>query len=214
MPEIMRTARWVGIAALIITYAALVHHVNASAQASMLGATLAVAPVIVIGLTLACNPDSRLGGLFLLVVTGIASWAGWPLIEHHSGFIFWMQDVSLMLILCMTFGRTLLAGRKPLCVYFAEMIHGPLEPAHAHYARRVTWAWVVFFGTMALTSTLLFFFAPLASWSIFVNFLTLPLVALMFMIEYWVRRRAIPDMPPGHILDAVRAYLHTSARTF
>ncbi|MEO8417469.1 MAG: hypothetical protein ABI475_01945 [Methylophilaceae bacterium] len=214
MPAFIRTARRVGIAALIITYAALVHHVNASGQASMLGALLAVAPVIAISLTLACNPSSRLGGLSLLAGTGIVAWAGWSLIEHHSGFIFWMQDVSLMLILFMTFGRTLLAGRKPLCVYFAEMIHGPLQPSHEHYARRVTWAWVVFFGLMALTSTLLFFFAPLANWSIFVNFLTLPLIALMFMIEYRVRRRVIPDMPPGHILDAVRAYLNTSARTF
>lgn len=214
MPGIIRTARWAGIAALIITYAALVHYVNASGQASMLGALLALAPVIVISLTLAWNSSSRPAGLALLGVTCIVSWAGWSLIEHHTGFLFWIQDVSLMLILFMTFGRTLLAGRKPLCVYFAEMIHGPLAPSHELYARRVTWAWVMFFGMMALTSTLLFFLAPLAIWSIFVNFLTLPLVALMFIIEYWVRQRAIPDIPHGHILDAVRAYLNTSARTF
>ena len=214
MPEIIRTARGIGIAALIVTYAVLVHYVNASGQASMLGAMLAVAPVIAISLTMALNSSSRPAGLVLLGMTCIASWAGWSLIEHHAGFIFWIQDVSLMLVLFMTFGRTLLAGRKPLCVSFAEMIHGPLEPSHEHYARQVTWAWVVFFGMMALTSTLLFFLAPLAIWSIFVNFLTLPLVALMFIIEFWVRRYAIPDIPSGHILDAVRAYLNTSARTF
>jgi hypothetical protein len=45
-----------------------------------------------------------------------------------------------------------------------------------------------------------------------VNFLTLPLVALMFMVEFMVRRRVLADLPTGHILDAVRAYLNNSAR--
>jgi uncharacterized membrane protein len=98
-------------------------------------------------------------------------------------------------------------------VHFAEMINGgglPLE--HECYAHKVTVAWVAFFAIMIIASTLLFFMAPLAIWSIFVNFLTLPLVALMFTVEFMVRHRVLVGLPSGHILDAVRAYLNNSAR--
>ncbi len=49
-------------------------------------------------------------------------------------------------------------------------------------------------------------------WSVFDNFLTLPLVALMFIAEHWVRRRVFPKMRHAHILDAVWAYRYSTAR--
>ena len=69
----------------------------------------------------------------------------------------------------------------------------------------------VFFATMAIVSSLLFFLAPLAVWSAFVNFLTLPLVALMFVAEFLVRRRVLAETS-GAPLDALRAYLNRSSR--
>ena len=65
---------------------------------------------------------------------------------------------------------------------------------------------------MALASTGLFFLAPLATWSVFANLLTLPLVALMFIGEYWVRWWVLPEMRHMHIFDAVRAFRNTPAR--
>ena len=115
-----------------------------------------------------------------------------------------------MLLLLTTFARTLLPGRKPLCVHFAEIINGgDLPIAHECYAYKVTIAWVIFFAVIILASTVLFFFAPLATWSFFVNFLTLPLVALMFIAEFLVRRQVLTDLPAGNVLDAVRAYLNS-----
>src|SRR5436305_12687031 len=148
----LAVARVTGIAALIIIYAVLVHYVNATGQASGLGAVLAIIPLLLIGLTMACSRGSRLAGLVLLAVTLIASWAGWPLIRNHSAYIFWLEDASVMLILLATFGRTLLHGHTPLCVAFARMVHGPLLPVHERYARQVTIAWVIFFGLMATVS--------------------------------------------------------------
>lgn len=206
MPDLLRIARGAGAATLIVVYAVLVHHVNVSAPAGWLAAGLALAPLFAIGLALAWNAAARVLACLLLAIAGCACWAVWPVIARHAGLLFWLQDVSLMLALFVTFGRTLLPGRKPLCVHFAEMLHGPLAPAHQHYAQRVTVAWVMFFGTMALLSTLLFFLAPLATWSVFVNFLVLPLVALMFMLEFIVRRLVLSDAGAGHILDAVQAY--------
>lgn len=213
MPDIIRTARWLGIAAFVATYAALVHRVNVSGPAGMLGALLAAMPLFAIGLALAWSFRARLAGLLLLAVSGIIFWAAWPAIARHSGFLFWMQDAGLLLTLLFTFGRTLLAGRQPLCVAFAEMVHGPLTPVHERYAQRVTVTWTVFFGVMAATSTVLFFLAPLAVWSVFANFLVLPLVALMFVAEYLVRRRVLTGMASGRMFDAVQAYLKSSART-
>jgi uncharacterized membrane protein len=211
--EILRTVRFAALAALLVTYALLVHHVNASGQASVLGATLALVPLAILGLALALRRESRTGGILLLLALTAAAWSSWTMIQQHTSLIFWLQDISLILVLFATFGRTLLAGRKPLCVGFAEAMHGgTLPPEHRRYAVKVTIAWVIFFGAMATASTLLFFYAPLATWSFFVNFLTLPLVALMFIAEYLVRRYMLPDAPVAHILAAVKAYRNMTLR--
>lgn len=206
-----RIMRFAAIGATVATYAMLMHYVNASGQATALGASLAIAPLILVSFALLFRPEARAGGIALLAAVVTLAWWNWPLLKQHTSLIFWLQDLSLLLVLFLTFARTLVAGRKPLCVGFAEAIHGGnLPPAHAHYARLVTIAWVVFFALMALASTALFFFMPLPIWSFFVNFLTLPLVALMFIVEYFVRHHVLPDEPHAHILAAVKAYRNMS----
>lgn len=207
-----RIARWLGIAALVIGYALLAHYTNKSAHSSSLGALVAITPVVLIALVLAWNSPRRSVMLAVLALLGVALWAGWPALELHFGLVYWLQHVGMQLILFITFGRTLIAGRQPLCTRFAETVHGLLTPQHEIYARQVTVAWTLFFAAMALASTLLFFLTPLASWSIFANFLTLPLVASMFITEYWIRRWMLPDIQNAHILDAVRAFSNPPAR--
>jgi uncharacterized membrane protein len=203
--------RIASVAVMLVIYAVLVHYVNASGQATALGAVLSIAPLLFIGIALLLRPESRVGGVVLLVSVITVAWWNWPLVKQHTSLIFWLQDMSLLIALLFTFARTLASGRKPLCVSFAEAIHGEcLPPAHIHYAKQVTVAWVVFFALMALASTSLFFFAPLAVWSFFVNFLTLPLVALMFIVEYFVRHHLLPDAPHAHIMAAVKAYRNMS----
>lgn len=210
MPEIIRIARWLGIAALIMTYPTLMYFANTSILPGVFGAILALMPVSAISLALAWRSRQRVWWLALLGLTGAAAWSIWPVIEHHSGLIFWIQHAGIQLILLITFGRSLLAGREPLCTQFATIMQGPLTPKQQYYTFQVTRIWTLFFALMVITSTMLFFLAPLAVWSFFANFFTLPLVALIFIIEYWVRKRVFPDMPHGHILDAVKTYLHTS----
>ncbi|MES2579576.1 MAG: hypothetical protein V4552_03445 [Pseudomonadota bacterium] len=221
MPNVIRIARGLGIAIIVVIYAVLVHHVNASdpsavqfgiIQSSALGALLALTPIFLLVITYAWKAKSRLASISSLLIFSVTSWLLWSFVKHHIGLVFWMLDVGLMLALLMTFGQTLLSDRKPLCVHFAEIINGgSLPPEHENYARKVTVAWVVFFAMIILASTLLFFLAPLVIWSFFVNFLTLPLVALMFIGEFMLRRRLLSNLPTGHVLDAVRAYLNKSA---
>jgi len=205
-----RIMRWLGIATLLIGYPLLAHYTNQSASGSNLGAMVAIAPVVLIALVLAWNSPRRFIMLGVLMLSCIASWAGWAMLEKHFGLVYWLQHMGMQLILCMTFGRTLLAGRQPLCTRFAEAMHAPLTPQHENYARQVTVAWTLFFALMAVVSSALFFLAPLSIWSFFANFLTLPLVALMFIAEYWVRHWMMPDARHTHILDAVRAFRNTS----
>lgn len=208
----MKTLRGLAIAVLLIGYALLVHHVNATGQVSALGATLALLPFFAIALSITLKKGLHLFGLALLLTITIAAIFLWPMIMRNTRYIFWLQDIGLMTVLLTTFARTLQAGHKPLCVKFAEIIHqGELPLEHAIYARRVTIAWVMFFAMIIVISTVLFFFTSLTTWSIFVNFFTLPLVALMFVAEYLVRRRTLTNLPEGSVLDAVRTYMNNSS---
>lgn len=201
--------RLTGVAVLVIGYSLLAHYTNLYAHD--LGAPVSVAPLLAIAVMLAWNSNRRLVMLGALILLCVALITEWSVLAQHFGLVYWLQDVALQLILLMTFGRTLIAGRQPLCTRFAEALHPPLTLQHEIYARKVTIAWSLFFAVMALTTTLLFFLAPLRTWSIFANFLTLPLIALMFIVEYRVRKWALPDVQNTHILDAVRAFRNHSA---
>ena len=209
----LRIMRWLGIAALVMAYPLLAHYTNDATRDPNLGAMVSIAPVVFIALILAWRSPWRVVMLGALMVSCIALSAAWPLLERHFGLIYWLQNMGMQLILLITFGRTLLAGRQPLCTRFSEALYGPVTPLHARYTRQVTVAWTLFFAAMALASTLLFFLAPLAVWSVFSNFMTLPLVALMFIVEYGVRRRVLPDIGHMRFFDAVRAFRDDSARS-
>ena len=218
-----RNMRWLGIAALVIGYPLLAHYTNNATHNGNLGALVALAPVVLVVLMLAKQAPLRLVTLCVLLCATLllcaafflsnTLWAGWSTLTQHFWVLYWLQDAGLQLLLSITFGRTLFAGRQPLCTRFAEMVHAaPLTPQHEAYARQVTVAWTLFFAVMTLTSTLLFFLTPLTTWSAFANLLTLPLIALMFIAEYSIRRWRLPDTRNTHILDAIRAFRNTPAR--
>lgn len=204
--------RGLGIAVLVIGYSLLAHYTNQSAERAHLGALVALAPAFLLLLLLAWRTPQRIAMLMLLA-GGVAllAWQ-WTALTRHVGLVYWLEYISMQLVLFLMFARTLVGRRKPLCTHFAEIVHAPLSPQHVIYARQVTVAWSVFFAAMALVSTALFFWLPLASWSIFANFMTWPLVALMFVAEYWVRKWRLPELRHMHILDAVRAFRSASAR--
>ena len=212
-----RNMRWLGITALVIGYPLLAHYTNNATHNGNLGALVALAPVVLVVLMLAKQAPLRLITLCVLLCTALflstALWAGWSILTQHFWVLYWLQDAGLQLLLSVTFGRTLIAGRQPLCTRFAEMVHAaPLTPQHEVYARQVTVAWTLFFAVMTLTSTLLFFLTPLTTWSAFANLITLPLIALMFIAEYGIRRWRLPDTRNTHILDGIRAFRNTPVR--
>lgn len=115
---------------------------------------------------------------------------------------------AINLFLLWLFGRTLLPGRDPLIALVARRVHGvvALAPEIEVYTRRVTLAWCCFFAAQILVSGLLFAFVPLEIWSLFVNVLSFPLIALMFAGEYFYRVAHYPDHPRASIARALRAF--------
>jgi uncharacterized membrane protein len=134
-------------------------------------------------------------GLFKLSAIGFSALGHW----------------SLYASLLVTFALTLRPAHVPLITTMAYRLHGALSDEMIRYTRGVTIAWTLFFAAQLLTSVLLFFFAPLTVWSVFVNLLDIPLVVTMFAAEYACRLRALRH-PPRHslatIFEMVRDCMH------
>lgn len=205
MSRVVVVARWCAYIALAIGYALLAHHTNTTRGNETLGAFVALAPILVAAISVAWRSSRRILLLAAIALACVGLSMAWGAIEHHYSRIFWIEHAGMQIMLCLAFARTLGHGHEPMCSYFAKMVHGPLTPALLRYTRQVTAAWVGFFGMMATTSTVIYFAAPLAIWSAFANFFTAPLVCLMFIAEYAVRRQMDLDMEPVHILAAVKA---------
>ncbi|HLZ64824.1 MAG TPA: hypothetical protein VKQ29_01275 [Aliidongia sp.] len=115
--------------------------------------------------------------------------------------------------LLLLFGLSLRPGHVPLVTLLSHQVHGALPPAIDRYTRRVTWAWCLFCLFQLLVSALLIAFAPVAWWSVFVNVLNAPLLAVMLLGEKltrscWVEnppRERLGDMM--HMVALVRAQL-------
>ncbi len=114
-----RILRWLGIATLVIGYPLLAHYTNESTQRGNLGALVAIAPVALLALVLVWRSSQRIVMLGVLGLACAALWAGWPALTHHFGMVYWLQYVSMQLVLLITFARTLIGGRQPLCTQFA-----------------------------------------------------------------------------------------------
>jgi uncharacterized membrane protein len=200
-----RVARGVAIGAGAIAYAVLAHLSNATPGHEVLGALLAVGPLCIAAVVLAWRSRFRVLALSGCVLVGIGVFVRRADLEAHFAWLYLAQQAGTYALLGVTFGRTLGAGRTPLCARFAAIVHGPLSPPVAAYTRSVTVAWTVFFALVVVALALLYFLAPLKVWSAFANFGVAVLLALMFAIEYIIRRRVLPNMQHYGILATIRA---------
>lgn len=151
---------------------------------------------------------------WLTTADGALALGGWaPFVP----WFYYLQHVAMFLALAAWFGASLRPGRAALVTRFAQAVEGTLSPAGLAYTRTVTLAWAVFSAAIAAASTLLYFLAPLALWSVFANLLTLPLVAAMFVAEFMVRMRVCPELGHGGlargVLRSVRAYWDSGTRS-
>jgi uncharacterized membrane protein len=209
----MRSRRRLQCAAacvLIAGYAGLSHYCNSVDGAHGLGAALALGPVTLLALILAWRSTPPPVALVLTVGLAALLVAGWPLLKHQFALFYLVQESGVYSLLGLSFGRSLLPNRVALCTQLADKVHGPLSPREVLYTRRVTAAWTVFFFAVTAASVLLFLFAPVRIWSVYINFCVPLLVGAMFVAEYLVRRRALPDTRRAGLLATVRVYFASS----
>jgi uncharacterized membrane protein len=205
----MRWRRRLQLAAIIlfvVAYAGLSHYSNSIAETRDLGVALAFGPVLTVGLLLIWRWTHLLVALLAAAAAALLLRHFWPSFERHFTWVYLLQEAGFYSLMAASFGQSLLARRVSLCTQLADKVHGPLTPQEVLYTRRVTAAWALFFVLITALTLGLFAFAPLRIWSLFANFCVLPLMGLMFIAEYAVRRRVLPQVPRRGILAAVRVY--------
>jgi uncharacterized membrane protein len=147
-----------------------------------------------------------IGIVFYSLNVGFALWGNPGSVQVASaticGVIHALAYVSLLLL----FGRTLARGREAFITRIARQVHGTLPPALEAYTRRLTLAWCVFFAAQLVASALLLTFGTVNGWSIFINVLNFPLVALMFAGDWLYCAVRYPDTPRASIATAMQAY--------
>ena len=193
-----------------IAYSVLSHYSNLNPQAHDLRTVLALAPMLTLGLVLLWRWSGALVTLLAAAAAAYLLRAFWPLFAQNFSIVYLVQQTGFYSIMAFTFGRSLRAGSVPLCTQLADRVHGPLSALELRYTRQVTVAWVLFFLCNVAANFLLFEFAPLRVWSVFVNFCSLPLILLMFVAEYAVRRRVLPQVQRSGLIATLRVYFADS----
>jgi len=209
----MASGRRLQLAAVVlffIAYSVLSHYSNLNPQAHDLRTVLALAPMLTLGLVLLWRWSGALVALLAAAAAAYLLRAFWPLFAQNFSIVYLLQQAGFYSIMAFTFGRSLRKGSIPLCTQIADKVHGPLSALELRYTRQVTAAWVIFFLGNVAANFLLFEFAPLSVWSLFVNFCSLPLILLMFAAEYAVRRRVLPQVQSSGLIATLRVYFADS----
>ncbi len=205
----------VALAFLSVALAGAAHYAIALASAPTLGALVALVPLAALLLVALRRSRARGPVLWLLLAAaGAALWLGWGGLERHYPNVYFLEHVGHEPRARRDVRPHALRQRpSPYARASRGSLHGELPPEVARYTRQVTLAWTVFFLALAGLSCALFLGGFVAAWSVLANFLTLPLVTAMFVVEYAVRSRMIKDWRRGSILDGLRAFWRHSEAT-
>lgn len=206
---LQRRAGWLWAALVIpgcIGYQLLVHSAIMDGQPGSVRLALAALPLLALGIWIARRARRKVAWTLFLLGAAAAVY----LIERetHGGVAaaYGIPHAAIHLSLLWLFGRTLVREREPLITGFARRVHGTLPPEMVAYTRHVTQAWCVFFAAQPLISAALFIWTSLDTWSIFVNVLNLPLVALMFAAEYAYRVTRHRDFPHASMMKGIQMF--------
>ncbi len=145
----------------------------------------------------------------LVLLATIALAAGWWIQQRapwDPRWIYLFQHAGIHGWLGLVFGASLLPGRQTVITRLALMVHGTLPDALFAYTRKVNWAWTLYFAAMTTVSLVLFFGDQAWWWSVLANFLTTPIIAALFVVEYLIRRRAHPDFEHVSLSESIRAF--------
>jgi len=197
----MAVAVAVSVGALVAAHVAM-----SRSQSPVAGMLVALVPIAVAVGAIARRMKRPLLLIVPAVGAAIAAWVERETFERHFTDVYFVEHAGMMLAMAIVFGRTLLRGEEPLCTRFARLVHGSIDERRRAYTRKLTATWTAFFLAIATASCVLYFTGEREAWSLLANILTPLLVVALFVVEYAVRRRALPDEEPVGILAAVHAF--------
>jgi uncharacterized membrane protein len=188
-------------------YSLYAHELTLSDDRSSFGYVFALASLYLVAVCFAVGSRYRFALILLASLLVLLGWAVRDTLAWDPRWVYLGQHAGAMLGLALLFGLTLNSVRGSLVTRMARLVHAQELPASVErYTWQVTLAWTLFFVVMGVVSLALFFLGYIEAWSWFINFLTLPLVIAMFVLEYLVRRIRIRDFEHKSILDGIRAY--------
>lgn len=209
-----RAVGWIWKVLLLLAcggYQFLVHSTVNNGHAGPTRLVLLLLPLLALAYWIVARSRNKPLWLVILAAAGTGTY----LLEQQDRLglvaVYGISHAAVYLVLLWFFGRTLLRGGEALITRLARRVHGPLPPELEAYTRRLTFAWSIFFAAQVLASILLFRFAALDTWSLFINLLNLPLLALMFVGEYVYRVTRHRDYPRASISQAIRVFVKDAA---
>lgn len=209
-----RSFGWLWTALVVLGcfgYQWLVHSAVMEGQAESVRVSLMIVPLLALAYWVMMRARNKPLGLFILLAVSVAIY----LLEHekHWGLAvaYGIPHAAVYLFLLWFFGHTLLSGKEPLITRLARRVHGTLPPDMEAYTRGVTLAWCVFFAAQVMVSALLFKYASLNIWSLFITLMNFPLLVLMFVSEYAYRMARHRDFPHASILKSIQAFTKDAA---
>ncbi len=205
-----RRLQLTAISLFVVAYTALSHYANSVAKTRDLGVCLALAPVLAVAFLLIWRSPHRWTAVPAAAAAAALLHHYWRALEGSFSVVYLLQEGGFYSLMALSFGRSLLGQRVALCTQLADRLHGPLNPQEVLYTRRVTAAWALFFALIVAATAALFIFAPLRIWSLFANFCVPPLIGFMFVAEYALRRRVLPQVSRPGIFAAIRVYFASS----
>ncbi len=204
-----RVASWSWKALIVlacVAYQYLIHSSVTSAQTGLFHVMLLWLPLAALAGWILVRSRNKPLWLAAVLAAGVVVFLveqqGQPGLAAVSG----ISHATAYLFLLWYFGRTLARGRDPIITRFARSVHGTLQPGMELFTRNLTVAWCVFFAAQLIASALLFAFASLGTWSLFINLLNLPLLALMFVGQLVYKMFRYPGFPRTSIMQAVQAF--------
>jgi len=196
-----------------VAYQWLVHSAVTGEQPDAIRLTLTLLPLLALAYWVMTRSRNKPLWFFVLLAAGVATY----LLERQQGWglaaAYGIPHAAIYLFLLWFFGHTLLPGKEPLVTRLARRVHGTLPPELEAYTRRVTCAWCVFFAAQIIISALLFKFASLNTWSLFIGLLNFPLLVLMFVGEYVYRITRHRNFPHASIFEAFQVFSKDAAQS-
>lgn len=199
--------RAVGTGLLAVAWAIASYFNSTSGHPSGWGVALALAPLSLVAvLGLWRMPQRWLAGVLALALLGLLVWA-WPLLVHNIAALYFLEHTGVYTLLSALFARSLVGPHESLVTQMARRVHGGILSEHQRrYTRQVTVAWSLFFAAMVLVSVILFIWAPLQWWSAYATLLGGPLIGVMFVGEWLVRRWVMPNEERATLKEMVSAW--------